>query len=179
MKANYLLLGILVLLSAGCQSASDPDLKQANAAMAKMAVDQTLTKSCFPVFYPHGEASDFVNYLFSDLGTAEWPIPFDEMEEEQFKSIGQPSLPRNVTVSPFKRNHPNSKEIVLIADNANRTVLVQGYLAESNEIVFEAQWPLGTAQASEATHHLCQSNFEMGISSFLTRERSPERTLST
>ena len=175
MKTNYLLPGILVLFSTGCQSAPDLDLKQANAAMAKMAVDRTLTKSCFAVVYPHGEASDFVTYLFSDLGAAEWPIAFDEMEEEQLEAIGQPSLPRNVIVSPFKRNQPNSKEIVLIADNANRAVLVEGYVAESNEVAFEAQWPLGTAQASEATRQLCQSNLEMGISPFSPGEPSPAR----
>lgn len=173
MKTNYLLLGILALFSTACQSAPDPDLKQANAAIAKMTVDRTLTKSCFSVVYPDGEASDFVKYLFSDLGAAEWPIAFDEMEEEQFKAIGQPLLPRNVTVSPSKRNQPNSKEIVLIADNANRAVLVQGYVAESNEVAFEAQWPLGTAQASEATRQLCQSNLEMGIDPFSPEEQSP------
>ena len=65
MKTNYLLLGILALFSTACQSAPDPDLKQANAAIAKMAVDRTLTKSCFSVVYPDREASDFVKYLFS------------------------------------------------------------------------------------------------------------------
>lgn len=158
------LLGIGVLFSLGCQSAPDPDLKQANAAMAAMATDRTLAQSCYSAVYPDGEASDFVNYLFSELGAVEWPIAFDEMEEEQFEAIGQPFLPSNVTVSLSQRKQPNSKEIVLVADDESRSILVSGYLEASNDIVFEDQWSLGTAQASEATHQLCQSNLEMGIS---------------
>lgn len=164
MNKTHGLIGLLSLLAVGCQSPSDPDLTQASDALSKMATNSTLTKSCFSVVYPNGEASDFINYLFSDLASAEWPIAMDEMEAEQMKSVRQTPLPNNVVVSPLKRAKTESKEIVLKPDSAERAILVEGYLAGSNTVDFEDRWPLGTAQASDATQQLCQSNIDMGIS---------------
>ena len=166
MKLSYFFFGIIFVLATSCQSGVDEDLKQANDSLAKMTTKRNLAKSCFSVVYPQGDVANFVNYLFSDLGAAEWPIAFDEMEAEQIESIGQTPLPRNVVVSPLKRNQLNSKEIVLAPDLENQVVVVKGYLPGSQEVVWENQWSLGTAQASEDTQQLCQSNLETGISPY-------------
>ena len=158
-----LLIGSILGLQS-CQAPPDEDLTAANAAMAKMASASTLRRSCFTIVYPEGQASDFLSYLFSDLGTAEWPIAFDEMEAQQMKSIGQVPLPPNVVVSPNSRSTPDSKEIVLIADDDNREIRVEGYLADSEDVALEANWPLGTAQAGEDARMLCESNLQIGIS---------------
>lgn len=162
---SSLLWGSLSLL-ASCRAAPDPDLESANRAMSTMASSRILTRSCFSVVHPNGTASDFVQYLFSDLASAEWPVAFDEMEAEQMRAIGQAPLPPNVRVSYLKRQQPDSKELVLIPDDGNQAILVKGYLANDTSVAFEDEWSLGTAQADLATQHLCHSNLEMGINPY-------------
>jgi hypothetical protein len=132
--------------------------------MAAMAKPASLGKSCFTVVAPNGQPSEFVDYLFSDLGAAEWPIAMDEFEAEQMRSIGQPVVPPTVQVSRNQRQHIDRKELVLRGDDANGMVVAQGYLANGAEPMFEAQWPLATAQPGPGVAELCQSNIEMGIS---------------
>lgn len=163
MKISHKIVTTILVLLIGCQSVPDSDLKQASNSLSKMATNYHLRKSCFSVVYPNGTASDFVNYLFSDLGTAEWPIAFDQIEVEQTESIGQTPLPENVVISHLNRTQIDSKEIVLQADDINRMIIVQGYLPQSNQVKLAASWKLGTAKADQFTQQICQSNLEMGI----------------
>ena len=163
MKTPLLASSIILLLTA-CGSAPDEDLTAANTALSQMASNRTLSRSCFTVAYPDGQAADFIDYMFSDLGSAEWPVAFDEYEEQAMGSIGQVPLPANVAVSPLSRTSPNQKELVLTANNAERKILVQGYLANDSKVVFEDEWPVGTAVADDMVREMCISNLEMGIS---------------
>jgi len=161
---KLLLAGSLLMLMTGCGSPPDEDLTAANTAFSQMASNRSLSRSCFSVAYPDGQASDFIDYLFSDLGSAEWPVAFDEYEENAMRSIGQVPLPSNVVVSRLNRTSPSQKELVLVANNAERKVLVKGYLANEPKVVFEDEWPIGTAAADEMVQEICLSNLDMGIS---------------
>jgi hypothetical protein len=163
-QAVKVLLGFgLWFLFSGCEKPPDPDLAQANRAVGKMAANISMTRSCFSLAYPNGKASDFVDYLFSDLGTLEWPVAMDEMEEKQMRSAGQTPLPSDVMVSRLQRRHQDQKEIVLQGDDTNRTLLVEGYLPGEDRVNLKAEWPVGTAQADEFATSLCNSNIEMGM----------------
>ncbi|MDJ1179918.1 hypothetical protein PJF56_13700 [Roseofilum sp. BLCC_M91] len=151
------------LLLGGCEEPADPEIKQASSAMAQMATPRMLTRSCFYLVYPDGKASEFVSYLFSGLGAAEWPIAFDEMEEEQMKSVRMTPLPRTVRVSALKREYPEEKELVLIPDDENNQIMAQGYLADETDPTLETEWNLAIATPDEATQQLCRSNIELGI----------------
>jgi|GEM_PF-1280599 len=158
-------LGIAVgvgLLLGGCQQ-PDPQLKQASFAMAKMATQKALSRSCFYMIYPNGKPSDFVEYLFSDLGVAGWPLAFDEQEVEQMKAVGMVPLPREVVVSPRERQKPQQKELVLVPDDASNKIEAKGYLPEQDSPNVQNQWNLATATPDEATQQFCRSNLELGI----------------
>lgn len=160
------LVGLGVALN-GCQSsdpnaqALDADLMAANAAFAGMTQNWTLSHSCFGVAYPEGGAENFVRYLFSDLGSAEWPVAFDELEAEQMAAIGQTSLPPNVVVSPNERQYFDRKELVLQAQDGQ--IYVRGYLPEQSDPQFETYWELATVQTSPDVVPLCESNLDLGI----------------
>lgn len=155
------LVGALLLV--GCEEPPNPDIKQASSAMAQMATPKMLSRSCFYLIYPNGKPSEFVRYLFSDLGAAEWPIAFDEMEEEQMKSVRITPLPRTVRVSALKREYPEEKELVLIPDDENSQIIAQGYVANETAPNWESKWDLAIASPDEATQQLCRSNIELGI----------------
>ncbi|NEO28025.1 MAG: hypothetical protein F6K03_14370 [Kamptonema sp. SIO4C4] len=152
-------------------SPTDEQLEQAAAAMADMTKRPTLSRSCFYVVYPNGQATEFINYLFSDLGTAEWPIAIDPMEAEQMQSIGKDVLPPEVKVSPQQRSDPQQKELVLMA-NAEGQIMAEGYLPEEDTPTLTQEWSLATATPDQATQDLCRSNIEMGIDAGMGNENS-------
>ncbi|MDB9314176.1 hypothetical protein PN462_13775 [Spirulina sp. CS-785/01] len=155
-----------------CQGqTTDEQLQQAAAAMADMTKPSTLSRSCFYFVYPNGQATEFVQYLFSDLGSAEWPVAIDPMEAEQMKSIGKDVLPPEVRVSPQQRRYPQEKELVLSA-NAEGEIVAEGYLQEEATPTLTQTWSLATATPDEPTRQLCQSNIEMGIDAGMTHENS-------
>ena len=159
--STYPWLVTLMLVLGSCQSSPDEDLVQANAAMASMGQNRTLAKSCFRVAYPNGNATDFVRYLFSDLGSAEWPIALDQLEAEQMKAIKQKVIPPTVTVSANQRQYLDRKELVLEAIEGK--IQARGYLPQETKPTLEDEWGLGTASVEPNVISLCQSNIEMGI----------------
>ncbi len=153
---------ILGLVLGACQAEVDPELQQANAALRGMASPLSLSKSCFFVAYPNGQASDYLSFLLSDLGAAEWPVAMDEQERQQLKAIGQLPMPTTVSVSVEQRRYRDRKEVVLRADNGTRSVLVDGYLPNSDQVQLAARWQVGTAVPDAGVRALCQSSLEMG-----------------
>ncbi|MDJ1183664.1 hypothetical protein [Roseofilum casamattae] len=155
-------LGCILLILGGCQS-GDPQLRQASQAMAQMATSKMLSRSCFYWVYPEGQPSEYIDYLFSDLGTVEWPIALDAMEAEQMKAIRQTPLPPEVRVSPLERNYPQEKELVLLPDDENGTIAARGYMPDEETPTLETAWPLAIATPDEITAQFCHSNIELGI----------------
>lgn len=149
-----------------CQSTAttttlDSDLVEANAALAMMTQDRILSRSCFRVAYPEGGSENFVRYLFSDLGSAEWPVAFDEVEAEQMKAAGQKPLPPNVVISANARVYSDRKELVIQSQNGQ--ISVKGYLPHTTDPQFEAVWELGQSQTQSEFVPLCESNIDMGM----------------
>lgn len=155
-------IGCLSLAVYACQSEVDPELQQANAALRGMAAPLSLSKSCFGVVYPNGQASDYLSFLLSDLGAAEWPVAMDEQERQQLKAIGQVPMPNTVSISLHQRRYRDRKELVLQADDATRSVQVDGYLPNSDRVHLAARWDVGTAVPDAGVTALCRSSLEMG-----------------
>ncbi|WP_148288334.1 hypothetical protein [Prochlorothrix hollandica] len=151
----------LGLVLGSCQSPPDSDLLAANAALAPLSQNRILSQSCFAVAYPNGVAADFVRYLFSDLGSAEWPVAFGEGDVEQMEAMGQVPLPPNVVISAHERQYPDRKELVITA--VAGLIQVRGYLPQETEPNFVDEWELGTASTSPEVVPLCESNIDMGL----------------
>lgn len=162
---RFLCLGLLLAIAA-CGQRSDPDLTQAIGALRSMSSSSGLSRSCFSVVYPDGKPSEFITYMFSDLGAAEMPMPMDEGEAEQMKSAGQAMLPRTVLLSPAQRIDPNNKELVLIANDAEQSIVLKGYLNNQTEPLTEVTIPLGKGTPPEEVRMLCNSAIGAGASPF-------------
>lgn len=153
------------LLMVSCGGApADAELSQAAQAMAQLARSRHLERSCFYVVYPQGTPTDFVGYLFSDLGSADWPVAFEPLEAEQMQSAGITPLPGTVKISAQQREQPEQKELVLLADDAAGDIQLLGYLPNETEPNVEERIPLTPANPEDFTVQMCQSSLEMGVS---------------
>ncbi|MGB0564544.1 MAG: hypothetical protein ACPGVO_22505 [Spirulinaceae cyanobacterium] len=149
---------------AGCFSASqDAELAQAAKAVTGMGKARHLKRSCFYIVHPSGQPSDFVGYLFSDLGVAEWPIALDPVEAEGMEASGITLLPETVRLAPGQRQNLPEKELVLSANDAEGQVKLAGYLPNEVEPNLETTLTLVTATPDEFAQQLCQSAIESGI----------------
>ncbi len=128
---------LLFILIAGLTACAEspsgpPDLEQGIRVVRYMASKNQLRRSSFLVVYPEGKPSDFVNWMFSTFGTAEWP-PSEEMAEmdpmtlEQAKSIRMPIIPKGVAIVALKPDEERGRQVVIRADDARGVLIVEGY----------------------------------------------------
>ncbi len=127
-----LALGIASLLTA-CNSSEPPELKQAADVVQYMMSPRNLSRTAFTSMYPEGKASDFVSYMFSTIGTAEWPPSEDGVDEgalEAAHSIGIPTIPAGLEIIPRKWKAGQALQLLVSADDTKGVVILEGYLAE-------------------------------------------------
>lgn len=141
--AGGLLVG-LTIASCGEQGPEEPvELKRAVVVKYMMAPNQ-LKRSSFLAVFPEGKPSDFVIWMFSTFGTAEWP-PYedgDPMELEQAKSIRMPVIPKDVTLVPREPDPEKGKQIVIKSDDQRGLFIIEGYLNPHVPPVLRREWKL-------------------------------------
>ena len=142
--AGWLLVG-LTIASCGEREPEEPiELKRAAAVVKYMLAPNHLRRSSFLAVFPEGKPSDFVAWMFSTLGTAEWP-PYedgDPMELEQAKSIRMPVIPKDVTLTPREPDPKKGKQIVIKSDDRRGLIIVEGYLNSESPPALRREWNL-------------------------------------
>lgn len=135
---------LAVAIASGCQPQPklSPELEQAVDAVRSMTSQRWLSRSAFTAVYPQARPSEYVNYIFSDLGAAEWPIAVDPLEAEQLRSIGVTPLPPNVALVPQQTDPTRGKQLVLRADDAVGLVLVDAYEEPQAEAIASFEFAL-------------------------------------
>ncbi len=131
---------------AACTSDKNPnapkDLKQASAVIKQMSSKRRLSRTHFVVINPK-TPTKFVGYMFSALGSADWP-PYDTSsldEIEQAKAIGDILIPSSVELVAFKMDPKKSKQLVIIPDDKNWLIRVDGYVDVKKPPVLKLEWP--------------------------------------
>ncbi len=97
MKSLSLILIFCLLLLLCCEknnAVKYPELNQAKSFVQYLTSKRFLSRSAFKHVYPEKKPSQFVNYLFSTIGSAEWVVTGDPFEEEQMRSIRIPIPPQ-------------------------------------------------------------------------------------
>ena len=158
----------LALPVSGCgPSAPDApqDIREAAASIKGSSSPRMLTRSAFYVAYPDGKPTDYVNYIFSTMGSAEMPYAFDEFEAEQMRSIGQVPFPSTVTLVPHSRDATADRQLVVSADDERGMLIVRGYLKGTEEPVLEKEWELKKVSPAPGVSEMYQSNVQMGMDS--------------
>ncbi len=127
-----------------------PQLEKAGRVVRHMSAPRQLQRSSFTAFYPKGKPSEFVSWMFSEMGAAEWPPSeweLDPTERDGMRSAGMPIIPKRVRIySRLKKN--GSKQIVVKADDGRGLILIEGYLAPDQPPVLSKQWLFKRSGAS-------------------------------
>ncbi len=156
------LAAVLGLLACG---GAPRELVDASEAMGSMTHPRILRNSAFYVAYPDGGPSEFVSFVFSDLGAAEWPLGeyADPLELEQQRALGMPVLPADVAVVHGSTTPDAGLQVVLRGDEDCGCVVVEGYTDPEGSPVLRREWPLERVAPSEFARHAARSAIEMGI----------------
>lgn len=157
----------LLTILLGCYGAADQDLNQAMRALQSMSSPSFLSRSCYSVLYPQGKASDYVSYLFSDLGVAEWPPT--ESEDDTFsaelKKSGQPVFPQGVVIRHEKPDPDAEKQIVVRSGDANNEIIYEGFLKGTAAPVLTRKKQIKPVTANANAQAMCESGLQLGANS--------------
>lgn len=148
---------------ARCESDNAPaDLQQAASLIRWQLRPRNLARSTFPATFPNGQPSDWIDFQYSSLGTAERTNSEEEAGKdprirEQARAIRMPLLPKGIRIVPWKVDKQGGRQIVLSSDNAGGKVIVEGYTDPTQSPVMKRTYTLpkvtydpGTSEAVKA-----------------------------
>ena len=118
---------MLIVSCSNSNTTINPRLEQAVLAVKYMTSKRYISQSVFSTMYPDQKPSEYIEFLFSTIGSAEWPIAFDEGEEEQLRSVGIPILPLDLAILPHKPDLNTDLQVVLKADDKKGLIIVEAY----------------------------------------------------
>ena len=163
--SQLLLLLVLSYHLLGCSSqSSDPGLEKAAQVIQYMMRPKNLSRSIFSAAFADPKASNFVSYIFSPMGAAEWPIPMDDFEKEQMQSIGAPIAPADISYNPLELATEKSRQIVVKFDDDKNLVIAEAYDNPNNPPIFVKEWELSKVKPAAGIKEMFESNRGMGMS---------------
>jgi hypothetical protein len=164
----------LAALLVGCLGESGPeDLRQGARVITSMATPRHLRQSMFMGLFPDGTPSQFVSFLFSNLGMAEWPdsessAAMDPILAEQAAAIGIPLVPEGVAFTDRSPKTELGRQIVVRFDDARSLLIVEGYVDPTRAPVLtverEFRLPTLRPHERELLQRIAESNLQMGAS---------------
>ncbi len=82
--------------------------------------------------YPDEKPSEFLQYIFSPMGAAEWPpmsggVEFSLEEEQMMRRAGQPFIPEGLMFENGQPSPAHGDQIVLQADDARGVIIAEAY----------------------------------------------------
>ncbi len=170
-RTCFLVLATIVLLGSfliSCGEKAPPDIIQAADAMHNMITPKNLSRSMFCAAFPNGKPSQYVSYLFSNMGSAEWPPSESNVtpiEREQMKSIRQELIPNGVAILPKTPDSTQKKQIVMAFDDAKGLVIIKGYVDPSAKPVLVREILLPKVKPAPGVEMIFRSNADLGMSS--------------
>jgi hypothetical protein len=159
------LFALILLLITACAEQVPQELNQAAKVIKFMMKPSNLSRSSFSVLFDQHKPSEFVSYIFSEMGASEWPMGGGLDDPEQLQSIGAPVPPTDVSFASRKPDLENMKQIVVGFDDAKGVVTIAAYLDPTKPSVFEREWIFPTTiKSAPGIDEMTQSVLQMGVS---------------
>ncbi len=128
MSARLVAACLLAALAACSKPAAPPkELADAVAVVGYLASPRFVNVSAYSATAQKGTPSEFVSYLFSDLGAAELPEPARPGEPQGAGRGGPPAWPDGVALRPHRPDPRLGRQVVIVPDDARGLVIAEGY----------------------------------------------------
>jgi hypothetical protein len=106
------------------------ELRKGIAVVRYMSAPRQLQRSSFLPTYPNGTSEQFLSWMFSSLGVAEWPpyeggLEFSPEEEAMIRKTGMPFIPANLVLISQEPDLEKGRQVVIRADNG--LLIAEGY----------------------------------------------------
>ena len=129
-----------------------------------------LERSAFYAVYPKGTPSDFVSFLFSPLGKAEW-VPDDSaapgraglVSAEAMLAAGDELPPGTVGLVPEAPEPRIHRQVVLWADDQRGVVIAEAYELPGHAPVLIQEWTLPHVTLAPGVAAMARENLENGV----------------
>ena len=142
------------------------EFEKAAGAVRWIILPDNLCRSLFSVAFPGGKPSEFVSYLFSDMGIAEWP-PYEgsgEFSPEELKLMNIPQIPMDIELVPLYPDPETGKQLVVKFDDNRGMVIVEGYMDPDSDPVLVREWILLEVEPAAGIKEIYESSSELGMS---------------
>lgn len=170
-KWSVLLLPLLTIIlfvslkkitgSVSCGKRIPVEMTRAANVIYTMMNPNQLSRSAFSVAFEDGKPSQFVSYIFSDMGRAEWPDITDSpdyMVDQKYK----PAL--DVSIVPLSVDLNKGKQIVVTYNDLKNVVIVLGFMDPYQKPVLKKEWKLPKVIPVPGVEEMYRANLEMGLS---------------
>ncbi|MFC1550984.1 hypothetical protein ACFL6P_00325 [Candidatus Latescibacterota bacterium] len=169
-KLLVLLIGIAVftvLMRAVNKPPSEStSLENAAKAVGWMIRPANLSRSGFTVAFPDAKPSEYVNYMFSEMGVAEWP-PYEDSGEftlQELKSMRIPYIPAGINIAQLTPDPEFGAQIVIKHDDARSMVIVEGYADPAQPPVMTEEFVLKKVPPGPGVIQIYEMNYDNGMS---------------
>ena len=158
------------LLAFGCSDPVYSEIEQGVRVIGYMVSPRRLILSSYSALFPDGgKPSDFVSYIFSDIGVAEWPeseanAEESEMIREQARAIGAPLIPKDVVIVPLSVNLKLGKQVVVKFDDERGVVIAEGYSDPNKKPILVREWKLPKVRPAAGVEEMAQGQLQTGMS---------------
>ena len=137
---------VLPLLNIDCAPKENIELRKGIAVVRYMSAPRQLQRSAFWYAYPGGSPEQFVEWMFSPIGSAIWPPvegggEFSPEEEKMIQKTGVPFLPAGVFLVSGKPDIDRGQQVVVRGDDERQMMVVEGYLDPQDAPVLVKEWP--------------------------------------
>ena len=143
----FLLLGLAysITVSIGCGGGPPTDLAEAAEVVHYLTRPSVLRHSAFTAAFSDPLPSQFVSYIFSEMGASEWPGEGSfsgQQQRDPTHAFPEPVPPPGVVFVARRADPAAGRQLVVTFDDARGVVIVVGYEDPGGEPVLEREWPL-------------------------------------
>lgn len=131
-----------------CTTQGDyPELEQGIKVVRYMSARNQLERSSFTVVYPRGRPSEFVTWMFSTMGTAEWPpnenyLDMDAEMKDAIQSLPIPVIPKDLVLRAREPDRSSGMQVVILSDDSRGVIVVHGFVDPNIDPVLVREWKL-------------------------------------
>jgi len=122
-----------------------PDLKKAVQVVRYISSPDQIEQYSFLDIEGEKSPSQFVRWMFSTLGTAEWFVQEDstEFSPDELSEAQRTAavMPKNVSLFPNRAKPGRKKQVVVKSDDQRGMIIVEAYLNPRKSPAFVREWP--------------------------------------